>query len=209
MSTLCAKADKALLPEGADNYRDGTATMTDFQALDQYLSSDDSPEDCMLLSDLDGFLTGVLCSPELIPPSEWLPIAMGQAELNVPPEIITLLMERYNEIVAALNTEPPLLEPIFWQAKEGHVIAIDWCEGFMEAVALQRGGWDELLQSPEGREWVFPILAHLVDDSGEPLIGTAEEQIDAVLDAAAEMIPKTAPLIFTFWQAKRSPHMPS
>jgi uncharacterized protein len=205
MSTLSVKADKALIPEGADNHRDGTATMTDLQALDQYLSSENSPEDCMQLSDLDGFLTGVLCSPDLIPPSEWLPVAMGQSELDVSPEIITLLMDRYNEIVSALNAEPPMLEPIFWQAKEGHVIAMDWCEGFMEAIALRRNGWDELLQSPKGREWMFPILAHLVDDSGEPLIGTAEEEIDAVLNAAARAIPETVPLIFTFWQAKRSP----
>ena len=32
--------------------------MTNFAQLDQYLSSDESPEDCMMLSDLDGFLTG-------------------------------------------------------------------------------------------------------------------------------------------------------
>jgi uncharacterized protein len=126
--------------------------MTDLQALDQYLSSDDSPEDCLLFSDLDGFLTGVLCSPDLIPPSERLPVAMGQSELNVPPEILTQLLERYNEIVAVLNSEPPQLEPIFWQAKEGHVIAMDWCEGFMEAGALRRGSWVELLQTPEGWE---------------------------------------------------------
>ena len=30
--------------------------------LDQYLSSDESPEDCMMLSDLDGLLHGVICS---------------------------------------------------------------------------------------------------------------------------------------------------
>jgi hypothetical protein len=78
----------------------------------------------MQLSDLDGFLTGVVCSPGLITPSQWLPIALGGQLTDVPPEILDLIMQRYNEIVAALNSAPSMLEPIFWQAKEGHVIAI-------------------------------------------------------------------------------------
>ena len=32
----------------------------DLEALDAYLSSDDSPDNCMMLSDLDGFLPGDL-----------------------------------------------------------------------------------------------------------------------------------------------------
>jgi uncharacterized protein len=39
----------------------------DLDALDDYLMSDHAPDDSMGLSDLDGFLTGVVISPELIP----------------------------------------------------------------------------------------------------------------------------------------------
>ncbi len=35
--------------------------VTDLTTLDAYLNSEDSPENCMQLSDLDGFLTGVIC----------------------------------------------------------------------------------------------------------------------------------------------------
>lgn len=38
--------------------------------LDEYLSSDDSPEECMMISDLDGFLHGIACSPVFIPADE-------------------------------------------------------------------------------------------------------------------------------------------
>jgi uncharacterized protein len=58
-------------------------------------------------------------------PSEWLGIALGSQDIVAPPEILELIMERYNEIVAAMNSEPPVLEPVYWQAKKGHVIAID------------------------------------------------------------------------------------
>ncbi len=113
----------------------------------------------MQLSDLDGFLTGVICSPEAIMPSTWLPVAFSSPEIGAPPEILELVMGRYNDIVASLNSEPPALEPVFWRAKEGHMIAIDWCEGFMDAYALRSDSWDVLMRTDEGREWMFPILA--------------------------------------------------
>ena len=43
----------------------------DLDGLDGYLMSDHAPDDSMGLSDLDGFLTGVVVGPELILPSEW------------------------------------------------------------------------------------------------------------------------------------------
>ncbi len=52
----------------------------DLDALDLFLASDASPEHCMQLSDLDGFLAGVAIGPELIVPSEWLPEVWGGGE---------------------------------------------------------------------------------------------------------------------------------
>ena len=52
----------------------------DLNALDGYLMSDHAPDDSMGLSDLDGFLTGIVVGPELILPSEWLPIVWGGKE---------------------------------------------------------------------------------------------------------------------------------
>ena len=42
----------------------------DMEMLDQFLMSDRSPDDGMMLCDLDGFLTGIAIGPELIMPSE-------------------------------------------------------------------------------------------------------------------------------------------
>ena len=41
--------------------------------LDDFLMSDDAPEDCMQISELDGFLIGIVVGPELVMPSEWIP----------------------------------------------------------------------------------------------------------------------------------------
>jgi uncharacterized protein len=63
----------------------------------------------MGLSDLDGFLTGVVVGPELIPPSEWLPLIWGgdEPEFETEDEIVLgTIMDRYNEIAACFNSDP-------------------------------------------------------------------------------------------------------
>jgi len=174
----------------------------DLTTLDAYLLSERSPENTMQLSDLDGFLTGIICSPVSIPTAEWLPRALGEPEFEVPPEIIDIILGRYTEIATCILRAPPNLEPVFWEAKEGHVIAMDWCEGFMDALHLREAEWGHLLGSEEGLELMFPILAHLLDENGNSLVGATQEQLDSLLDVASERIPDVVPRIYNFWRQK-------
>jgi uncharacterized protein len=66
----------------ADEHMTATPVVSieDLEALEKYLISDDSPENGMGLSDLDGFLIAVIVGPELIIPSEWLPAVWGHEE---------------------------------------------------------------------------------------------------------------------------------
>ena len=45
----------------------------DFEALEEILTSDIVPEDCMDLEMLDGYLAGVLISPRPIAAERWMP----------------------------------------------------------------------------------------------------------------------------------------
>lgn len=148
--------------------------MNTLDKLDAYLSSDASPPDSMSISDLDGFLTGILCSPELILPSVWLPIVWGSHDPEAEDADLFIwatqaVLERYNEIAKGLNAEPPYIEPIFWETSDGIVIAMDWCEGFMVAYDIQSDAWPELLHSEEGRRLMFPVFAHCFDKDGKSL----------------------------------------
>ena len=172
----------------------------DLEGLDAYLSSDDSPDHCMMLSDLDGFLHGVVCSPVEIPQAEWLHKAMGGPLNKVPPAILRTIMDIHENIVDGLALENPEVEPIFWQAKEGHVIAMDWCEGFMDAVALRPKEWLRLTESGTSGHLMTPILCHLIDENGNSVMGIRQEELDATLALAAEEIPTAVVGIYKFWR---------
>jgi uncharacterized protein len=146
-----------------------------------------------MLSDLDGFLTGMACSPTLI--KGWQSLALGDVT-QVPDDIMQLVSHRLSAIAEGLARPPGQIEPVFWQASEGHVIAMDWCEGFMEAVKRQPNPWDAFGQSRAGARLMMPILVHMFDDDGNSLFGLAQEDIDETLEAAAAAIPQVVPSIY-------------
>ena len=104
-------------------------------------------------------------------------------------------------IAQGLVADPPVVEPIFWQAHEGHVIAMDWCEGFMQAVALRPKEWLRLTESGTDGYLVAPIMVHLLDDNGNSVMGIAQEELDQVLAEAADAIPDTVVSIYQFWRS--------
>ena len=56
---------------------DKPLSQAEIDELDDFLTSDAVPEDCMDLSELHGFLTAVAIGPGIILPSEWLPEVWG------------------------------------------------------------------------------------------------------------------------------------
>jgi uncharacterized protein len=105
----------------------------------------------------------------------------------------------YISIVEGLCGDPPEVEPIFWEAREGHVIAMDWCEGFMEAVALRPKQWLRLTESGTHGFLMTPILCHLIDEDGNSVLGIPQENLDESLAVAAQDIPSTIVGIHQFW----------
>ena len=167
--------------------------MDDLEKLDLYLSSRDSSENRMLLSELDGFLHGVVCTPVSI--EEWIDIACG-GTTSIPEAILSIASSRLKEIRTRLETQSGPAEPIFWQAKEGHVIAMDWCEGFMHAVKCRQETWDKYTSTANGAKMMMPILVHLLDENGNSLFNIPHEDLDETLDAASDAIPTVIPSIY-------------
>ena len=175
----------------------------DLEALDEYLMSDDSPEGSMMLSDLDGFLHGIACSPVLIPAEEWISKALGAHPATLPNWVNETVAHLYMTIGEGLMASPAEVEPIFWEANEGHVIAMDWCEGFMDAVALRPKHWLRLTESGVEGRLMAPIMAHMLDDEGNSMLGIPQDKLDVALAEAADAIPDAVVGTFKFWKSDR------
>src|SRR6056297_2008504 len=84
-------------------------TEDDLEALEAVL--DALPQDGlpMGLSELNGFLTGVLLNPDQIMPSQWIPVIWGDnprqtfASLEDAETTINLIMDHYNTIAKMLS----------------------------------------------------------------------------------------------------------
>jgi len=174
----------------------------DLDALDDYLMSDRAPDDSMGLSDLDGFLTGIVVGPDMIPPSEWMPVIWGGKEPEFETEdemrtVVGTIMGRYNEIVGCFNDNPDEFGPIFWEGPEGEVIASDWAGGFLDAVALRPETWKRLMEDDRAETFMWPLL--LLNGDLELDDGADE---DAFLASASDMIPTCIAGIHEFWKSR-------
>src|SRR4051794_38416669 len=180
----------------------------DLEALDRFLMSDASPEDCMQLSDLDGFLTGIAIGPELVLPSEWLPAVWGGEgpgfdDAEQARTVLGAIMGRYNEILRLLAADPDAYAPLFWEGPEGEVIAADWAEGFADAVRFRPEAWRPLLEDREACVMLMPILALCGDaEGGSPLELDPETDAD-LLAEAPDLIPACVVGIAAFWKDRR------
>lgn len=175
--------------------------------LDVYLSSDRSPPESMMLSDLDGFLAGIAVGPELVMPSEWLPVIWGGEKPNFIDEdeaqaVLGCILSRYNEILRGL--EDCSFEPIFWTTSDGTVIAADWAEGFLQAIGLRVEAWGPLLKSARHVVLIFPILVLCGDETGESLLGLDAQFEDDFMAEAPDILPACVMEIDTFWRKRRA-----
>ncbi|HKR90641.1 MAG TPA: UPF0149 family protein [Phenylobacterium sp.] len=180
---------------------------SDLEGLDEFLMSDQAPDDGMMLSDLDGFLTGLAIGPELILPSEWLPIIWGGEEpvfddAAQAEAILGAIMSRYNEILGQIADG--VIEPIFMETPAGEVIAADWAEGFLQAVHLRTDAWEKLFRSEKHVHSLVPILALCCDEDGASLLQLPDEAENQFFADAGELVPVAILEIAEFWRAARS-----
>jgi uncharacterized protein len=105
----------------------------------------------MLLTELDGFLTGLLVSPLATPADEWMTVIWGPETEGVPPFEDPLDVQWFASAVAARQAEigrdlargkfKPILDV---DQRDGDVLWEDWVAGFAEAVAMCRDAWSAL-----------------------------------------------------------------
>jgi len=185
----------------------------DLDALEAYLSSDDSPEECMDLSELDGFLAGLIVGPEAVPPSEWLPVIWDNeepafadaAQANL---VLGAILGRYNEIADSLDAEPVEYAPVFWQDFTGETIVEDWAIGFMQAVSLRQAQWEPVLADDDSAMLLIPIAAIAglsMPDAAEDELALPDEVMDKLVEEAPDVLPSCVLGLRLFWRDRLMP----
>lgn len=177
------------------------------EALDAFLRSDRSPPDCMMLSDLDGLLTGVAIGPETIMPSEWLPLVWGGEDPvfddgQQAQAVLGGIMSRYNQIVS--QVADGTFQPILWTTPDGDLIATDWVEGFALAMSLRPKSWMPLARSRRHALLLLPILLLSSDDDDLSRLELEAEPEREFMQETAEILPACVLGIDEFWRERRT-----
>jgi uncharacterized protein len=171
-------------------------TDAELDRLDEILAGLPAENDGMLLSEFDGFCAGLLVCPEMILPSEWLPVVWGDevtpsfASLEEVQTATDLIETHYNRVARSLT--PPSsgylpildLDPI-----NGDTMWELWVAGFEQAMALRSECWEAIVESgdEEAASSISLMLAlHQID------IGTSELPMNAV-DELSKMAPGMIP----------------
>jgi uncharacterized protein len=115
-------------------------TDAEFERLNGLLGRFDNKRS-MNLEQLDGFLAALICGPEIVRPSEYLPVICGDDMVlegsfgaqSVLQDFLSLIMRHWNVIADTLHSGDVFL-PLLLEDDEGVTHANDWATGF-------RRGW--------------------------------------------------------------------
>ena len=142
-------------------------TDAELDRLTDFLEAIGSP--AMSIEMLDGYFAALICGPDMVLPSEYLPQIWGEdfsfnndAEAT---EIMGLIMRHWNTISSALLhtlEEPDVYLPVLLEGGDGIAHGNDWALGFKRGVHSGSASWRDLIDSDEHGGPMLPImlLAH-------------------------------------------------
>jgi uncharacterized protein len=128
----------------------------DYQQLERFLARPDQPAGTMGLVELHGFLFAVAAAPELVKPSDWLPLVFGEGEPTFDSSadassLLGAMMSIYNDINDAIARGASPLPPgcefrddVLANLEEDAPIS-QWSRGFARGHQWLQDVWDSLL----------------------------------------------------------------
>ncbi|NTU58604.1 MAG: UPF0149 family protein [Chlorobiaceae bacterium] len=139
---------------------DDGITGKDLDLLETFLLFESGLEHPMELETLDGFLTAIIVGPDILMPSEWLPLVWDTSENGGSPQfqstkqasrIIGIIMQLMNVIVYQLAEEPDEYEPLPDMIDYEDDVARRratrlWCIGFIMGITMRERSWEPLFR---------------------------------------------------------------
>jgi uncharacterized protein len=148
------------------------------------------------LEAVDGLFCALICGPELVQPSEYLPEIWGEDFVFDNQEdvalIVGLLMRHWNTIASTLQGTLKALDvymPILFVSDDGVTRGNDWAQGFMRGALIRPMFWHELMESEEYGGSILPmmLLSHEndPDPTMRPPLVPPEKREDILLEMIA------------------------
>jgi uncharacterized protein len=169
------------------------------------LATSRAPKTAMSALELDGYLTGIIVTPQAAPirPSAWMvrlwrddePIFENEAQINA---ALAAVMIRYNLLLRDIDRGLEQLEadrivdyrPLFLSGDEkpAHDAVRAWVRGFGKAMELAPETWSALAEDERTQIIIAPFVGFF--DLGEFLPHEVRLDIDDRLDEDAALIPR-------------------
>ncbi len=165
----------------------------------------------MNMEQLDGFLAALICGPELVPPSEYLPVIWGDDMVledtfgaqPVLQDFLSLIMRYWNVIADTLQSGE-VFTPLLLASDDGVYRGNDWANGFLRGMDLRKEEWTTLLDDEDHGGSLVPILILAHEHDPDPEIRPYKEPISAerrenlIVGVAAGVMR-----IYKYFQAQR------
>jgi uncharacterized protein len=189
-------------------------TTTELDRLERLLISQTFHEEAMPLDMLQGMLCAVASAPDLIPPSRWLPVALGDAPdyetKEQAEEVLGLVMRFYGQIVQELDSGGVTL--YVFPDQEGENDLATWCEGYLEGVLLSEADWYEHGEPEQVEEMLLPFMLlsgrmrEAAEEAGEAITPDEERRLRS---SAAGSMGNSVMTVYSYWLDKRIFHAPT
>ena len=175
--------------------------------LEELLASDVFDGEAMALDELQGFLSAVVSGPELIPPSEWIPVAMGESpqwesEAQTQ-EVLDLVMRFYNQIVDQFMSGEGFDFVLYRPDEDSEYDYETWCSAYLDGVEASPVPWEEAGDADEVDELLFPIVALADELAPEDVQRMKPDEHEKLLAACREDFPGVLMDIHRYFLALR------
>lgn len=200
----------------------------ELDALDVLLLSIPMEAEGMLLSEFDGFCAGLIVSPEMIMPGEWLPCVWGEdgasylETMEAVQQATDLIMRHYNDV--ALSLTPPYGEycPLYDEdTRTDEILWENWVTGFEQAMRLRPDAWEQIVESGDEEAAASVNMMLALDSIAEGKSDLPKKSIRQLTSEAPDLIPKLVvtinswtkssmiPAPYPAWAAANQPAPPS
>jgi uncharacterized protein len=135
---------------------------------------------------LDGFFAALACCPDMILPSEYLPVIQGGAtedsdlvfeDMIEAQRFMTLVSQHYNYVNDQLRGGGGYL-PLVLEDDDGNWRGNDWANGFLTGTQMRHEIWAKVVNSEEHGGPMIPIMILAYENHPDPGVRPFEEPID-------------------------------